>query len=849
MKPKSLIALILTALMPFLMASSCNIQSNITGISAKANPTSLPSGGTSSLSANVNGTSTFNPGVTWSIVSGGGTLSSNSGSGVTYTAPTVTSATTVQIVAAAAGDGNFSQTLNLNVTPVLPAIIPDTTKVTDASTRSALSAYDKTSGTMRFSQSTPVLASLKPGDVLVSEPSSAAPNGYLRKVTSSRTEGSEMILETTQAKLTEAVSQGTLNANFDLTAANLKTTNLIEGVTITANALPRGTRAGIGENYNFKLSFRQVFVPLPDENQNVSGQITIDGTAEFNAGYGVHVGISGCFDLPPVCVDNFETKIGFDQTANLHVSGDVTGQVGKEINVGNQIFQPITFFIGPVPVVIVPRIDFYLSLSGQIEAKFDFQASERAIAQIGARWTPDDGWKNISDFDFNGDIPTPTLTGNLKPRAATRSSASMLLYDVAGPEVSLAAGLELNGQIPGNPTWIVSGFLKGTLGFKVELPILGRVVDYQTTLFDTTREFARSGNTPPTITLTRNALPLPNTFPPNAPRKVIVGLPENFTSGCGIIPGYYFNVFDLEDGCGIGVTVVSDVDGTLPKKYTFQTEGLRTISVTARDQPGLSVSKTFKLFAYNPAPDLTFANTGDPQQGENYSVAALITDVNELDARTLCANTTWAVDAPDTLKSTVGCLQKVKFATQGPRQVRVTTRDSYGAASSKILTLNVVAPPVNPYPRVTNTSLNSREIKNSGGADFCVTIPVPEGATINLSDKGCLINPTPGQPLPNRYFIGAAIENPSNEVLTYDWVLYAPLSSPNYTGNIFDSNIASPNASFELFDPVGGGGIPNPPDINNCTVTLKVNAPDSARSKGPNTEWTGKCRYSATRLN
>jgi hypothetical protein len=834
-----------------LMLTACPTDT-ITGVTASANPTTIYSGGSVSLNAKVNGTGTFNPNITWSITAGGGSLSSTSGTNVTYTAPSVAAASTVQIKATAAGDVNSSQTLNLNITPTLPAMIPDTTKVSDAATRNALNTYDKTTGIMRFAQTTPTLATLKPGDVLVSEPSSAAPNGYLRKVTSSRTEGSQIILETTQANLTDAISQGTLNANVDLTADNLKkTTNLLKGVTLTTNAAPRGARLGVGENYHFKLNFNQVFVPLSDENQNVSGQVKIDGAVEYNLAYGVFLGISGPSLFPPELpsLDYFEAKIGFDQSASLHISGDMTGQLGKDILIGTQLFDPIKFTILGFPVIIVPRIDIFLSVSGKVEAKFDLQASEVAVAQLGARWTPDNGWKNITGFDFNGDAPTPTLNGNLNPRAATRSEASMLLYDVAGPIVTLTGGLELYGQIPGNPTWTLSGFLKSTMGFTVTLPLLGKIVDFQTTLFDTSREFARSGNTPPKITLTPNALPDPNTFPPNAPRKVIVGLPADFTSGCGIIAGYYFNVFDLEDGCGIGVTVVSDVDGTLPKKYTFQTQGLRTITVTARDQPGLSVTKIFKLLAYNPPPDLTLENTGDPQQGENYAVAALITDVNELDARTLCANTTWAVDAPDTLKNTVGCLQKVKFATQGPRQVRVTTSDSYGAASSKILTLNVVAPPVNPYPRVTSTSLNSREIKNSGGTDFCVTVAVPEGATINLSAKGCLVDPTPGQPLPNRYFIGAAVENPDNEILTYNWILYAPLSSPIYTGNIFDSNIASSNASFELFDPVGGGGNPNPPDINNCTITLKVNAPDSARSKGPNTEWTGKCRYSATRVN
>ena len=89
----------------------------ITGISANASPTSITSGGTSSLSATVTGTGSFDSGVSWTVLSGGGSLSSPTGANVTYTAPTVTSSTPVQIRAAASGDPGVVQTLSLTITP------------------------------------------------------------------------------------------------------------------------------------------------------------------------------------------------------------------------------------------------------------------------------------------------------------------------------------------------------------------------------------------------------------------------------------------------------------------------------------------------------------------------------------------------------------------------------------------------------------------------------------------------------------------------------------------------------------------------------------------------------------
>lgn len=95
------------------MLTACPAQDRVTGISANANPTTISVGETSSLNATVTGTGNFNPGVNWSIVSGGGSLSSSTGSSVTYTAPAT--AGNVQIRASAAGDVNTSQTLSLGV--------------------------------------------------------------------------------------------------------------------------------------------------------------------------------------------------------------------------------------------------------------------------------------------------------------------------------------------------------------------------------------------------------------------------------------------------------------------------------------------------------------------------------------------------------------------------------------------------------------------------------------------------------------------------------------------------------------------------------------------------------------
>jgi C1A family cysteine protease len=305
----------------------------------------------------------------------------------------------------------------------------------------------------------------------------------------------------------------------------------------------------------------------------------------------------------------------------------------------------------------------------------------------------------------------------------------------------------------------------------------------------------------------------------------------------------------------VNLTVASDVDGTIYNggwstdtnvlfgsslKRTFATVGRRNLSLSVR-YGSSSATASFALDVVNTAPSLNLQFAGNPSQGEDYPISALISDINELDATTLCANTTWSVDAPDTLSATTGCQVSIKFGTTGPRQVRVSTRDSEGLTDSRTISLDVQPPPPNPYPRVLSYGVYSRQMQITGSGQFryCGDVQVANGNTIDLREKGC--NFTITLPDPQRYRGRIDVENPSNETLTYDWNLYVRNSTGEY--RLYGEN-ASSNYIFELFPYANAVLV-----TNDCRVTVKVNAPEASRSKGPFTVWTGKCTYYATRLN
>ena len=174
-----------------------------------------------------------------------------------------------------------------------PVVVSEAARVSDADTRTALSAYDRDAGTLRFSRSTALLARLKLDDVLVSEPSAAAPSGFLRKVKSMRSEGSEVVLETTQASLTDVITQGDLSAETQLGLDDLPDVKtLAPGITVHRAAL--GT-IGVGDGYQFGLNFDQTILDIDevsdDGDERVRAKVRIDGDIDFNAGYGIEIHI------------------------------------------------------------------------------------------------------------------------------------------------------------------------------------------------------------------------------------------------------------------------------------------------------------------------------------------------------------------------------------------------------------------------------------------------------------------------------------------------------------------------------------------------------------------------------
>ena len=95
-------------------------------------------------------------------------------------------------------------------------VIPDTTIVLSEDTTSSLSSISEDGSVFTFSGSSSQLDLLESGEIIVGDPSTSAPDGFLRKVISTTTSYDQVIVETDEATLEEAITQGVVSVNETL---------------------------------------------------------------------------------------------------------------------------------------------------------------------------------------------------------------------------------------------------------------------------------------------------------------------------------------------------------------------------------------------------------------------------------------------------------------------------------------------------------------------------------------------------------------------------------------------------------------------------------------------------------
>lgn len=331
------------------------------------------------------------------------------------------------------------------------AVVPETTRVLGAQDRSGLLKASEDGRELVFRSDSPLLASLKEGMVLASRPTEAAPAGLLGRVKAIEVQGETTTVYTGEVTLEEVIQDGDLDAAVALDEGSIDYEKSGEMI----RAQRAQSQGNLGAQRDFRLfSFNKSPFCLYDHAQRdlscddgAAGGLrsrvpgtnyaTFDGQLNAQADAFINVSIRW-FSLR-----HFDAGVKLSQSARaiVEAKGSYSWNEAKDLTQWQVVFSPITFMIGPVPVVITPILVPTVGTNGQISATLRYEVSQTFNGRYGVEYNRGSGWSGISQHSANVNSQPATVNGTGHAHAYVGAKGILALYSAStsGPQVFVHA--------------------------------------------------------------------------------------------------------------------------------------------------------------------------------------------------------------------------------------------------------------------------------------------------------------------------------------------------------------------------------------------------------------------------
>lgn len=342
-------------------------------------------------------------------------------------------------------------------------VIPDTTKVLDADGLKALTSADA-AGTLTFSASTPQLAALAKGDVLIVPKGSLTPVGLLRMVDGVSASGGQVTVTTHQATLTDAVETGRFELHRTLDPSQATAAPVLaQGVRMLPQAGGQGFAIGLNG------------VWLDD-----SGKVTASGTVSAQPSLDLVI------DIEHFTLKQASFTVGGAEAATLALDATYANSLTRETTLYSQVFPPIP--LAPqLALYLIPSLDLVVGANGSVSAAVSTSIGESADVSLGAGYA-------------NGSVaPIAKATATYQHDPPTfQGEASASVY--AGPRINVAldgldfAYLDTRGHADthaqaasgGCTDWTLGAGVRADVGLTFKVLAI-TLLDYHKTLLDVTK--------------------------------------------------------------------------------------------------------------------------------------------------------------------------------------------------------------------------------------------------------------------------------------------------------------------------------------------------------------------------
>jgi hypothetical protein len=153
-----------------------------------------------------------------------------------------------------------------------------------------------------------------------------------------------------------------------------------------------------------------------------------------------------------------------DVDLGVHVGGKVTCSL-PEKPVATWVAPPLSAFVGPIPIVVVPRTTLYVSADASTASALDTRIRGPITATAGLEY--DGATRAVGSFEQRLTATGPATRADASVGARLTPSVEFLLYGQAGPRFDLSTGLQLDATGSGDPWWRLSAPVELSAGLRV----------------------------------------------------------------------------------------------------------------------------------------------------------------------------------------------------------------------------------------------------------------------------------------------------------------------------------------------------------------------------------------------
>jgi hypothetical protein len=404
-------------------------------------------------------------------------------------------------------------------------------------------------------------------DVIVGEQG----EGFIRKVITSTINGSNIVLQTTQGRMSDVFKTGGFNFNLDMSDMHAKKNTSGFSYTITNQTVYQQGALGIVLNSG-QVDFQPNW--FLDFNFSDSGINNFEISAKNG-------NLNG----------NFTATVTASQAVTLINKSSSILANAKPFKKSYTKWVPATLFGLPVlvPVTVEMQLDLVLDYSANISAAITRQANFASNNTFNLGLNYSNGqWNDINSFTPINNFTLSNRTGNAIAtiNLALTPKVSFKLYGQAGPYASVSLMEQLSGSIA-SPSldWDFKAdvWLKSTVGASVS------IMDYNLADYSKSWETSKlTYSTPNKIEKISGDLQT-GTSGQQLANTIKVKVVDNLGNAQSNVP-VYFSV--VNGGSVSSTTVISDSNGFAETNWTLGTNQIQNVNVSVKKPNGSNISNS-----------------------------------------------------------------------------------------------------------------------------------------------------------------------------------------------------------------------------------------------------------------